>query len=186
MHVRYATSNSLQLAFDSEPWAPTLPDDFVVVPNEIRQVAQNCWSGADQANKKQPRRAGMIVPKFGKNSRPTASQTIVPTKSPSGGVTSRTGKIYVVGSTAPPMEMYHRARGWKNCAIWAGTFPGRHAAEVASWPWEHAIDRFVAERPRDAAARIDGVRRNQQRWAWHCCRRSFRCESMNSTTISQK
>jgi hypothetical protein len=39
LFVRYATHNFLQQAFDREPWAPTFPDDFVVVRNEIRQVA---------------------------------------------------------------------------------------------------------------------------------------------------
>jgi hypothetical protein len=27
-------------------------------------------------------------------------------------------------STAPPIEMYHRAQEWKNSTVYAGTFPG--------------------------------------------------------------
>jgi hypothetical protein len=36
----------------------------------------------------------------------------------------RTGKVNVVGSTAPPMKMYHCAQGWKNGPVWSGIFPG--------------------------------------------------------------
>jgi hypothetical protein len=36
----------------------------------------------------------------------------------------RTGKVNVVGSTAPPIEMYHSAREWKNSTVWPGRFPG--------------------------------------------------------------
>jgi hypothetical protein len=59
----------LQQAFD-KPWAPTLPDDFVVAPDEIRQVGQSLLERRRSGKQKQPHRAGMIVPEFGKISRP--------------------------------------------------------------------------------------------------------------------
>jgi hypothetical protein len=49
-------------------------------PTKFGKLIKACWSGADQANEKQPRRAGMIVPTFGKNSRPAIlGKTLVKT-----------------------------------------------------------------------------------------------------------
>jgi hypothetical protein len=101
-----------------------LPDDFVVVPNEnSANCLKDCRSGADQANKKQPRRMGNLVLNVGKNSRMVKLDgQLAQRKNPSGAAASD-GESQRGSSTAPPIEMYHCAQEWKNSTVWPGTFP---------------------------------------------------------------
>jgi hypothetical protein len=101
-YVRYATRNFLQQAFDCEPWAPTLPDDFVVVPNEIRQAVSKIGGAVPvwQTNSYTPN--GNLSPQY-REKFPTG-RTADPTKKNRPEGLPRTGKVNVVGSTAPPME----------------------------------------------------------------------------------
>jgi hypothetical protein len=123
-HARYAARNFLQLAFDCEPWAPTLPDGFVVIPNEFRKLPERLEAQCRSGNKKQPRRAGNLALNVGKNSRLVKLDgRPTPRKNPSGAVASD-GESQRGSSTAPPIEMYHCAQEWKNSTVWAGTFPG--------------------------------------------------------------
>jgi hypothetical protein len=124
MHVRCATSNFLQLVFDREPWAPTLPGDFVVVPDEIRQLSQRLSERCRSGKQKTTTPSGKLNPTYREKFPTVKLDGNRAHKKPSGGLTSRTGEVYVVGSTAPPIEMYHCAQGWKNSTVQVGTFPG--------------------------------------------------------------
>jgi hypothetical protein len=114
MQVVYATSNLLQLAFDCEPWTPTLPDGFVC-PNEFGQLPQRLSEGCRSGKQKATTPSGNLNPCF-REKFPTGKldgQPIRTKKNPPRGAASD-GESQRGRQHSAADEMYHCAQGWKN------------------------------------------------------------------------
>jgi hypothetical protein len=130
-HVGHSTRNFVQQAFDSEPWAPTLPDDFVVSQRNSASCIEDCRSVADQANKNMHAERETWSSMSGKIPGWEIWRTADPRKNPSGAAASD-GKSQRGSSTAPPIEIYHGAQEWKNSTVRAGTFPGKSSGAISA------------------------------------------------------
>jgi hypothetical protein len=114
----------LQLAFDCGPWAPTLPDDFVVVPNEIRQVGAKIGEAFpirqtknNPAGRESLSRNSGKIPDFVKNDeRPTQR------KNPSGAAASD-GKVNVVAAQRRRLKCITAHRNGKTARFGRENFP---------------------------------------------------------------
>jgi hypothetical protein len=120
----------LQLDFDCEPWAPTLPDVFVVVPRRNSAIAQRLREAVPIRQTKNNRAVRDICP-YISGKIPEIVTEYRRKKTVRSDCLGR-GKVNVVGSTAPPIETYHCAMGWKNSTVWTGRSPGRELPEFAS------------------------------------------------------